>query len=148
MTGLDAAASRTAPAYNLTIADIHTYHVGVDTILVHNTCADPLLDDLGERYVRAKRTQSGPLRDPSKGHFYDDVDLFRLADDAEEFPAATRANGNCARVCSAGRDIGTDVRRGFRQAYTVQSLTGSEVSSQCTPAYQDWAACHGDYRVR
>jgi hypothetical protein len=38
VTGFDAATSRTAPAYNLTITDIHTYHVGAPAILVHNTC--------------------------------------------------------------------------------------------------------------
>jgi hypothetical protein len=38
VTGFDAATTRTAPAYNLTVADIHTYHVGTPAILVHNTC--------------------------------------------------------------------------------------------------------------
>jgi hypothetical protein len=36
--GIGWATRRVATAYNLTIADIHTYHVGQSEILVHNDC--------------------------------------------------------------------------------------------------------------
>lgn len=36
--------NRTALAYNLSIAGVHTYHVGGDAILVHNDCSDAAWD--------------------------------------------------------------------------------------------------------
>jgi len=33
-----------APAYNLSISGVHTYHVGTDEILVHNDCSDAAYD--------------------------------------------------------------------------------------------------------
>ena len=44
VSGLAAASSRSATAYNLAVADIHTYHVGQTDVLVHNRC-----DAEGER---------------------------------------------------------------------------------------------------
>lgn len=38
VTGFRAGTTSTALAYNLSIAGVHTYHVGPDAILVHNTC--------------------------------------------------------------------------------------------------------------
>ncbi|MEH3068186.1 MAG: polymorphic toxin-type HINT domain-containing protein [Aeromicrobium erythreum] len=38
VSGLRASTARDGTAYNLTAADIHTYHVGHDQALVHNTC--------------------------------------------------------------------------------------------------------------
>ncbi|MGQ0847353.1 MAG: RHS repeat-associated core domain-containing protein [Sporichthyaceae bacterium] len=38
VAGLNPDTTRTTTAYNLAIADIHTYHVGADEVLVHNTC--------------------------------------------------------------------------------------------------------------
>ncbi|WP_053207179.1 RHS repeat-associated core domain-containing protein [Jiangella muralis] len=38
--GIDGASAYDGLAYNLTITDIHTYHVGEDDVLVHNTCDD------------------------------------------------------------------------------------------------------------
>lgn len=47
VTGLRPETVRNALAYNLSIAGVHTYHVGADEILVHNTCYTSLdaLDD-------------------------------------------------------------------------------------------------------
>lgn len=38
VSGLRASTARDGTAHNLTVADIHTYHVGHDQVLVHNTC--------------------------------------------------------------------------------------------------------------
>ena len=38
VAGLRTGAARTAPAYNLEIEGVHTYHVGDDEVLVHNAC--------------------------------------------------------------------------------------------------------------
>ncbi len=38
--GVDLVASRDGAAYNLTVAGLHTYHVGVDGLLVHNAPCD------------------------------------------------------------------------------------------------------------
>lgn len=120
VVGLELATSRTEVAFNLEVEGIHTYHVGEQGALVHNACAEPFLDDAGEAYVRAKHTDSGELRDPTKGHFYDDEDLYQLADDAADFPATVQMNGNCVRVCDTGRDIGIDAETRLpTSTYTV-----------------------------
>lgn len=38
VSGLRPGTQRTALAYNLSIAGVHTYHVGADEVLVHNSC--------------------------------------------------------------------------------------------------------------
>lgn len=38
VVGFEAGTAHTALAYNLSIAGVHTYHVGPDAVLVHNTC--------------------------------------------------------------------------------------------------------------
>ncbi len=40
VSGLGIGTEREALAYNLSVGDIHTYHVGADEILVHNSCFD------------------------------------------------------------------------------------------------------------
>lgn len=37
--GIDEQSAYNGLAYNLTITDIHTYHVGENDVLVHNTCS-------------------------------------------------------------------------------------------------------------
>lgn len=39
VSGLAASTARVGTAYNLAVADIHTYHVGADAIVVHNACS-------------------------------------------------------------------------------------------------------------
>jgi hypothetical protein len=41
VTRLDGSTARDVTAYNLTIQDIHTYHVGSNALLVHNDCEKP-----------------------------------------------------------------------------------------------------------
>lgn len=42
ISALRVGSARTAPAYNLSVKGIHTYHVGAEGVLVHNTCdVDP-----------------------------------------------------------------------------------------------------------
>ncbi|PJI95200.1 Hint domain-containing protein [Luteimicrobium subarcticum] len=101
-------------ADNLSIRNIHTYHVGADDILVHNTCAEPFLDDAGEIYVRGKHTTSGATRDASKGYFHDDEDLYDLAEDAGNFPhLSSPTETACACVTPAGQS-GSISRPGWR----------------------------------
>lgn len=83
---------------------------------------DPELDSEGEAYVRAKHTESEERRDSTKGYFYDDEDLYDLADASEGVPAAKQGNGNCVRVCDAKRQVGVDVETGLPTSkYTVVS---------------------------
>jgi hypothetical protein len=101
----------TQTTYDLTIGTLHTYYVlaGAAPVLVHNTnCPEPFLDNEGEGYIRGKHTQSGSKRDETKGVFDDDVDLFGLADAAADVEPMEQLNGNCARVCDAGRPIGNE----------------------------------------
>lgn len=43
VSGFRLGTERTALAYNLSIAGVHTYHVGDDAILVHNDCVPTLI---------------------------------------------------------------------------------------------------------
>ncbi|MFV2112678.1 polymorphic toxin-type HINT domain-containing protein [Micromonospora sp. LOL_025] len=106
---------------DLTVADIHTYYVvaGGTPVLVHN-CGEAFLDNAGEVYVRKNHTAGGAGTDETKGLFNKDEDLYKLADDSSNFHATPQANGRCARVCDAGRSIGTDVETGLpTSTYTV-----------------------------
>ncbi|MDG4797818.1 polymorphic toxin-type HINT domain-containing protein [Micromonospora sp. WMMD1082] len=107
--------------YDLTVDTIHTYYVvaGETPVLVHN-CGEAFLDDAGEAYVRKNHTAGGAGADETKGLFNKNEDLYQLADDSNNFPATPQANGRCARVCDAGRTIGTDVETGLpTSTYTV-----------------------------
>jgi hypothetical protein len=42
VSGVLSESSRAAVAYNLAVEDIHTFHVGVSQVLVHNTCDLPV----------------------------------------------------------------------------------------------------------
>ncbi|MFC0098736.1 hypothetical protein ACFFKH_14550 [Micromonospora marina] len=98
-----------------------TYYVlaGTTPVLVHN-CGEAFLDDAGEAYIRKNHTAGGAGADETKGLFNKNEDLYQLADDSNNFPATPQANGRCARVCDAGRTIGTDVETGLpTSTYTV-----------------------------
>lgn len=97
-------------AYNLTVDDIHTYHVlaGKMPILVHNTCAEIGLNSASEAYVKKNHMPGGRGVDDTKGLFNDDEDLYELADDANNFPGSLQGNGNCAHVCEADHVIGRE----------------------------------------
>ncbi|MGE4114826.1 MAG: polymorphic toxin-type HINT domain-containing protein [Candidatus Nanopelagicales bacterium] len=92
-------------AYNLSVEGIHTYHVGEDAILVHNSCAAPWLDQVGFDKVSADHLSGAA----GKSQFASTEDLFQLAEEAGSHPAVARADGRCERICSMGRDIGTDL---------------------------------------
>lgn len=53
--GLRTSSARTATAYNLSVEGVHTYHVGDDELLVHNTCGVPISkgrwDHIWDRHV-------------------------------------------------------------------------------------------------
>jgi hypothetical protein len=94
---------------------------GTVPVLVHN-CDDPYLDSEGLAYVESKHKPGGALADETKGLFNSDEDLEKLADDAADFDPTVQDNGNCARICTAGHTIGTDVETGLpTKTYTVIS---------------------------
>ncbi|MET7877750.1 polymorphic toxin-type HINT domain-containing protein [Micromonospora profundi] len=103
----------TAVRYNLTVQSIHTYFVlaGQTPVLVHN-CGDEIgLDSAGEAYVKSKHMKSGERYDNTKGDFDKDVDLYDLAENANNFPGHLQDNGNCAHVCTADRIIGREAAK-------------------------------------
>ncbi len=61
VTGVDWTTATTATAYNLTVDDIHTYHVNVGDhpILVHNTCATNTATGVADEVPAFARSQYG-----------------------------------------------------------------------------------------
>ncbi|WDZ93555.1 RHS repeat-associated core domain-containing protein [Nocardiopsis sp. HUAS JQ3] len=101
--------TQAATVHNLTVQGVHTFHVGAGSLdLLNHNCEPAFLDDVSEKYVRDKHTESGSMRDETKGYFYDSEDLYELADRSESFGAEVQLNGNCVRVCDAGRPVGTE----------------------------------------
>ncbi|WP_460985788.1 polymorphic toxin-type HINT domain-containing protein, partial [Sinomonas halotolerans] len=105
VSGLEVGTRRQALAYNLSVEGIHTYHVGEGAVLVHNSCAEPWLDAVGE----AKIAQDHLGGVAGKSQFNSTEDLYNLADEAGQFPPTMRADGRCERVCVMSRNIGTDL---------------------------------------
>lgn len=70
--GLRGATSRTAPAYNLEVEGIHTFHVGVNDVLVHNRCE---LDIDGIEHAQSRHTWGGAELDETAGVFDRGVDF-------------------------------------------------------------------------
>ncbi|MBO3083114.1 polymorphic toxin-type HINT domain-containing protein [Cellulomonas fengjieae] len=56
VNGLHGASARTESAYNLAVEGIHTYHVGVQDVLVHNTCLTALRDWQSQRFSLGRST--------------------------------------------------------------------------------------------
>ncbi|MGP2441171.1 RICIN domain-containing protein [Streptomyces sp. JW3] len=70
-------------------------------------CMPPLLDDVGEDYVRSKHVEGGSLVTWQKGVFDADVDLDELVYLSENVkPVGPNADGHYERVVDAGRLIG------------------------------------------
>jgi RHS repeat-associated protein/uncharacterized repeat protein (TIGR01451 family) len=72
--GLELGTAREALAYNLSVEGIHTYHVGDNAVLVHNTCGVWALDDLsqsGGRDIGNGLTRAGQklTQHGGQGHF-------------------------------------------------------------------------------
>ncbi|GAA3671064.1 hypothetical protein GCM10022237_33510 [Nocardioides ginsengisoli] len=82
VSGFRSGTGRIAPAYNLSIEGVHTYHVGNDAVLVHNDCSDDAwdiamnayekhkaelgfksIDDMGDRIDAVMNASKGYLRD-------------------------------------------------------------------------------------
>lgn len=57
VSGLELGTARAALAYNLSIAGVHTYHVGDDAILVHNDCSDAAWDIASKAFGTPGRAQ-------------------------------------------------------------------------------------------
>ncbi|ROQ23617.1 intein/intein/RHS repeat-associated protein [Streptomyces sp. PanSC19] len=111
--------SRHARTYNLTVEDIHTYYVlaGATPVLVHNSsCMEPMLDDMGEAYVRRRHFPGGAEVDDSKGLFLDGVDLDGLVEKSlGSNPSSPNAAGFYERVVNAGQLIGVTSRNSGSQ---------------------------------
>ena len=57
LSGMELGTARAALAYNLSIAGVHTYHVGDDAILVHNDCSDAAWDIASKAFGTPGRAQ-------------------------------------------------------------------------------------------
>ncbi|XKK38614.1 HINT domain-containing protein [Nocardiopsis sp. ARC36] len=131
-----------ATVHNLTVQGVHTFHVAVgDLNILNHNCEPAFLDGVSEKYVRDKHTESGSMRDETKGYFYDSEDLYELADRSESFGVDVQLNGNCVRVCDAGRLVGCSARRRVRTAGLLRRptplyLTGGVALLLCTPGAQ------------
>ncbi len=104
VAGLRAATARTATAYNLTVADLHTYHVlvGDQPVLVHNTCGVELGDaKVGEVVYRVwgRDTASGVGSKPW-GSYWSRVDPRTVANYRD---SAGLPDKNAGRFLSIGR---------------------------------------------
>lgn len=82
--GLEWVTGRDGWAYNLSVEGIHTYHVGTQGILVHNTCPTNLFGNGGARPPKApsyRPTDAGmhPSREAAWEHAVRDQDAYRYA---------------------------------------------------------------------
>jgi len=70
--GLKTATTHRATAYNLSVEGIHTYHVGADELLVHNSCGVPIpkgrwtISGSGTSTARSTRTRASSTRPTSR----------------------------------------------------------------------------------
>lgn len=108
--------SRVAPAYNLTIEGIHTYHVGDSEILVHNTC------DLAGLTHAAERHLPGGVKNIHASTFWDGTTtaaLARMADTTGR-TGLRQGNGNYRYVMRGADSVGVDQHTGLpTDIYTV-----------------------------
>lgn len=72
--GLEVASRRDGWAYNLSVEGIHTYHVGDDEILVHNTCpfVTPKITEGGHKHSFDRHAAQWFGGQPTKGAQMDD----------------------------------------------------------------------------
>ena len=78
--GLEPGSEHSGLAYNLSIEGVHTYHVGMSDVLVHNTCGLNVsqgFDDLS--HVLARHTPGGAEVTARSSVFDAGVDLAQLA---------------------------------------------------------------------
>lgn len=121
VSGLRFGTEREALAYNLSVEGIHTYHVGIDGILVHNTCklfAGGSLDGRSIIGVRSDLLSSGftqGLAKNKKGYLFTngtgaEVRVMRRSGgwDARvknEFGNYLDSSGNVARDADSAHNI-------------------------------------------
>ena len=123
---MDPSSSTVELAYNLAVDGIHTYHVGSMEILVHNTCDEPWLDEIGETKVTRDHMGGTAKR---KSQFNEGTDLYKLVDDVadQNVPSGINDRGRCVRVCDMGRIIGTNQSGIPTQYLTVVSRPSGQV---------------------
>lgn len=106
VSGLRLATARNGLAYNLTVEGIHTYHVGDDAILVHNTCGGLVpaagLDGAGKVH--------GPLPRPADLAKFDRESLVVLRGQLE-----TSVQTRIAKTVELGSDYGHSARQAEEQ---------------------------------
>jgi hypothetical protein len=91
--GLDWSSVHTAPAYDLTVEDFHSFYVGAgdESVLVHNCFGLDALSGSGKRKVSGDLTTAGHELEKHQGG---------------KFPAAT---GNQASKSAIGQDVLDDI---------------------------------------
>ncbi|GGL68173.1 hypothetical protein GCM10010129_09420 [Streptomyces fumigatiscleroticus] len=100
-------------------------------------CMPPLLDDVGERYVRGKHVEGGSQIDQSKGVFDADVDLDELVYMADEFtPVGPNADNHYERVVNAGKIIGE-----------TSAQSGAKATSWFLLAQDKWGSVRTMYPI-
>ncbi|WP_255436090.1 RHS repeat-associated core domain-containing protein [Salinispora sp. H7-4] len=109
VVGLDWVTTQRGMAYNLTVADIHTYYVlaGDTPVLVHNTGGCDF-DLEGIQHARDRHLKDGKDWDPNAGYFGKDEDFGALARGSAGQIGIRQENGNIKYVINAGRVVGID----------------------------------------
>lgn len=70
--------------------------------------------------MASKHMPGGALVDGTKGVFNAGTDLYKLAEDSNQFDAVEQTNGNWQRIATAPDVIGTDIETGLpTKTYTV-----------------------------
>lgn len=100
--GLRFATARLATAYNLKVDGIHTYHVGVAGLLVHNACVIPKITDHGLKHSFDRHAAQWFGREVGKGRMDDWSALIqRTARSSKVFPwssGSTATQAHLARI--------------------------------------------------
>ncbi|GAA0387524.1 RICIN domain-containing protein [Streptomyces luteireticuli] len=100
-------------------------------------CMPPLLDDVGEDYVRGKHVQGGAKIDPYRGVFDASVDLDELVDMAGTVKAVgPNPSGHYERYVNVGRLIGV-----------TSEKTGSKPTSWFLLAQDKWGSVRTMYPI-
>ncbi|MCW4384189.1 polymorphic toxin-type HINT domain-containing protein [Salinibacterium sp. SYSU T00001] len=87
VSGVMPGSERVALAYNLAVADIHTYHVGFKSVLVHNTCAVGPGNASGVSF----RSNTAHIFRDAPGHLAEDTPANRALIQSAVAPANLRA---------------------------------------------------------
>lgn len=98
VSGFRRGSRRTELAYNLSIAGVHTYHVGTNEILVHNDCYETFTESAGDL---SKYTPSQSTRDPASAWYHENLTNDELLDAINHAEA-----GEGIVVTEAGRILG------------------------------------------